>query len=227
MSKKAMRRALIGFAEGAARTYMQAYQTKRAQEIEEARVARLEAIRAQERGEDRAFQREQTDRQLAAQEARDTRTAQQQAERDARLFEQQAQRDAAQNEQRMREIEEGRKTQLAVAGAYRQEQQPPATKFLVDRDGVRAVVSESELRPGDVTVAGITGSGGIVPLMNRGSGTTDGSTTTVGGRPPLIGGDVGQTPGRIGTAATGNRNGVIVAPPSQSARSAREVLTGN
>lgn len=223
MSRNARKRALIGFAEGFARTLQSAYQTKAAQEAEVAKEQRLAAIRAQERGEDRAFQSQMTERQLAAQEARDARMAEQQAQRDERTFSQQTQRDAAQNEQRMRELEESRKTQLAVAGAYRQEQESAPTRYLVNRGGRRVEIAGSELQEGDETLAGITPGGQFVPLASRGGGATGGSTTTIGGGQPLIGGESAARPGRIGTAATGNRNGVIVAPPS---RSAREVLTG-
>lgn len=195
MSRNARKRALIGFAEGFARTLQSAYQTKAAQEAELAKEQRLAAIRAAERGEDRAFQSQMTERQLAAQEARDARMAEQQAQRDERVFAQQTQRDAAQNEQRMREIEEGRKTQLAVAGTYQRPQQEE-TIILRTPDGGTVAMSLGDERlrnglpPGYQMIEGRAGT-----RFQAIPEATGGSTTTVGGRQPLIG---GQTNTRAG-----------------------------
>lgn len=81
MGKKT-RIALMGFAAGALKGVSDFYQTKAAQEAELVREQRLAQIRAEERGQDREFQREMSREQMAAQEDRDIRLAEQQAERD-------------------------------------------------------------------------------------------------------------------------------------------------
>jgi len=90
---KRTRRALMGFAAGALKGVSDFYRTKAMEEAQTLREERLAAIRAQERGEDRAFQRENIQLQNESQAQRDERLA---AQRAAEL--------EAQGEQRMGEL---------------------------------------------------------------------------------------------------------------------------
>lgn len=80
MSKRARQMALMGFVTGALSDVVQRRSQQRLQEAEARKEARLAAIRAQERGEDRAFTREQFAAQQEAMNTRDERNFEQQKE---------------------------------------------------------------------------------------------------------------------------------------------------
>lgn len=72
MASKNVKRALMGFAAGALQATGRYFETQRAQEAERLKEERLAAIRASERAEDRAFQREtfnlQSEREMSREE---------------------------------------------------------------------------------------------------------------------------------------------------------------
>lgn len=80
MGKRARRAALMGFVGGVLSDVKNRWETERAQAAEEAKEQRLLAIRQQERGEDRAFTREQFAAQQTAMDKRDERNYEQQTE---------------------------------------------------------------------------------------------------------------------------------------------------
>lgn len=80
MGKKARRAALMGFVGGVLSDVQRRWQTKRAEEAEARKEARLAEIRAVERGEDRAASREMFDAQQASLDKRDERNFEQQKE---------------------------------------------------------------------------------------------------------------------------------------------------
>lgn len=131
---KNTRRALLGFAIGAGTAAQSFYQTKAAQEAEALREQRLAAIRAEERGQDQQFQREQTQTALAAQSARDDKIAQQQAERDAAQAEQTKKRDIMLGEQRQREISSMAANQPAPNTGYVEGTDAKGVPFAMTRE---------------------------------------------------------------------------------------------
>lgn len=113
---KNTRRALLGFAGGALAGAQNFFQTKAAQEAEALREQRLAAIRAEERGQDRQFQRETMTEQNAMQAARDQTLAEQQAARDDRINTYQTTRDTEQAKQtQQRDVMLGSQRQAEIA----------------------------------------------------------------------------------------------------------------
>lgn len=96
MASRNVKRALLGFAQGALQGVMTHYQTKAMQEAELLKEQRLAAIRAEDREANQSFQRQMTREQIAAQAARDEaatareteRLASQAAQDDKRLAQQ-------------------------------------------------------------------------------------------------------------------------------------------
>ena len=95
---KTLKRALMGGALGALQGVQSFYQTQRAQEAERLKEERLAAIRAQERGEDRAFQRETFDLQAERELSREDRLTDRQMRAEERAEERAARDRAAQFE---------------------------------------------------------------------------------------------------------------------------------
>lgn len=196
MSKN-LKRALMGFAAGALGATQRYFETQRAQEAERLKEERLAAIRASERAEDRAFQTAETDRQIAAQEARDEREAERRMEELK-----------AQGAQRVRELGIQGANQLAYADRANAPRESP-TRYLVERGGRTIEVPASDLgKDGDKIIAGITNSGGIVPLISRGGSSDSRSYSGSQSGQPKV--DVAPPAPALPTAATATSQGNYV-----------------
>jgi hypothetical protein len=129
------KRALLGFAQGALAGAVSYAQTKQLQEAESLKEQRLAAIRAEERADDRAFQREQSIYQATETAARDKRLADETAARDKRLAEETGIRDERLQRQRREEIR------------LMAENQPPGNAGYVevtDADGTPQIFARDE-----------------------------------------------------------------------------------
>lgn len=141
MSKRARKMALMGFFQGALSDVMRRREQSRLEEAEARKEARLAAIRAQERNEDREFTLEQFAAQQAALDARDERNFAQQKEffgiqnevanaRDERNFQQQRQLAAEQRAFTAAEAAKSRATaQARSGGGSSGSGKTPAPKF--------------------------------------------------------------------------------------------------
>lgn len=139
--------ALMGFVTGALSDVMKRREQTRLEEAEARKEARLAAIRAEERNEDRAFSREQFNAQQEALNARDERNFDQQKEyfgmstaeadkRDERNFAQQRQLAAEQRAASAAEAAAGRKHSEKLAGMRSpQERAPKIEAFVGERSG--------------------------------------------------------------------------------------------
>jgi hypothetical protein len=114
---KSTRRALLGFAVGAGTAAQSFYQTKAAQEAEALREQRLAAIRAEERGQDRQFQRETMAEQNKYQTGRDERLAADQTARDAAQVTALKERDRINNQAQLENTALSGRNSLAYADA--------------------------------------------------------------------------------------------------------------
>jgi hypothetical protein len=181
------------------------YQRSRAEEVRRLEQERLDAIRARERGEDRAFQRETLQMQQSAQNERDQRTLSAQAERDAR-------QDAA----RLKEIEAQGRNQLAYANAARGPDRPE--RVLMDINGKVVSLSMDDPRLSEgVEGTILQGSSGarFQPRTDNPRATTQGGSTPAPTRsappastdtagevtvtPPVVRGDDSKAPPPDGT----------------------------
>lgn len=187
--------ALMGAAQGA----LQGVQTWLNAQIQQQREDRLAAIRAQERGEDRAFQREtmqmQADqRQAERGEDREFQTTMREGDREF-----QRQTLEMQQRQQLELADKSRDTQLAVAGTYRQPQESAPLRYLVNRNGNEVEVAGNERQPGDVTMGAITASGGFVPIRR----SQPGSQSSGGRDRPLMGESTSRPGGVMADESTG------------------------
>lgn len=179
MASRSTKRALMGFALGALKGASDFYQTQRAQEAERLKEERLAAVRARERGEDRAFQRETLQMQQSAQTERDERTLSAQAERDAR-----------QEAARLKEIEMQGRNQQAYAAAMRTPDRPQ--RVLMDIGGKVVAVSMDDPRLAEgVEGTILQGSSGArfqprTDSPRQSSTSTSGESTTI---PTAVRGD--------------------------------------
>lgn len=198
----------MGFAAGALGATQRYFETQRAQEAERLKEERLAAIRASERAEDRAFQTAETDRQIAAQESRDERTIAAQVARDEREAERRMEELKAQGKQRERELGIQGANQLAYADRANAPRESP-TRYLVERGGRTIEVPASDLgKDGDKIIAGITNSGGIVPLISRGGSSDSRSYSGSQSGQPKV--DVAPPAPALPTAATATSQGNYV-----------------
>lgn len=208
----------MGFVTGALGDVLKRREQTRMEEAEALKEARLAAIRAQERGEDRAFTREQFEAQQAAMNARDERNFAQQKEffaeqtavaekRDERNFAQQRQLTQEQRGFAASEAEKARAHAERVASGDSKESE---ARLFVDPKTGTTIPKPGGVRDTDFVLAMQRKGRNIVPMSSGVStavvrGGQDDAMGPMGGMPPGV-----QKPPKADFGFTYDKNGNLV-----------------
>lgn len=209
MSKRARKMALMGFVSGALQDVVRTRERQRLEEADARKEARLASIRAQERGEDREWTREQFAAQQAALDKRDDKNFGQQKEMYGIQSAEADKRDERNFAQQRQLAGESRAHAERLASGRSAPSRAPNIETYLDADG-RAhnfdVNDAADLQ----RFKRLNQSSGLVPY----SATTKGQRGTAAPKPDFS--DVRGTPEPMGAGAKAGASQAMPRPQAQS-----------